>query len=223
MKLPFRMTSTSFWPKTHSRFARRFQRRGRERFEIRSLRPGLQFRFAGRGAISNQRQQFWKRRRPRPDKFAKQEILSRSYTGASLRRQAHAFADDIVFAITKKKESRRRKSRSRRKARTATARFTFPISTAAIRRPSRTTTRLSPRPRGCRAGWRFITRSYRRATRTFFTTTFDRPAPDHRGIFRLEHGAAVSPDGSKVAMILSKERQPERVGVQRGRHAISSG
>ncbi|HSY75049.1 MAG TPA: hypothetical protein VK810_06240 [Dongiaceae bacterium] len=37
------------------------------------------------------------------DKFAKKEILSRSYTGASLRRQAHAFADDVVLAITGKK------------------------------------------------------------------------------------------------------------------------
>jgi TolB protein len=37
------------------------------------------------------------------DKFARKIILSRSYTGASLRRQAHAFADDIVSAITGKK------------------------------------------------------------------------------------------------------------------------
>ncbi len=37
------------------------------------------------------------------DKFAKSALLARSYTGASLRRQAHAFADDIVFAITGKK------------------------------------------------------------------------------------------------------------------------
>jgi TolB protein len=37
------------------------------------------------------------------DKFAKREILSRGYTGASVRRQAHAFADDIVLAITGKK------------------------------------------------------------------------------------------------------------------------
>jgi TolB protein len=37
------------------------------------------------------------------DKFARSTLLSRSYTGASLRRQAHAFADDIVFAITGKK------------------------------------------------------------------------------------------------------------------------
>ncbi|MGO8838192.1 MAG: hypothetical protein ACLQAH_16010 [Limisphaerales bacterium] len=36
------------------------------------------------------------------DRLAKSPILTRSYTGASLRRQAHAFADDIVQAITHK-------------------------------------------------------------------------------------------------------------------------
>jgi TolB protein len=37
------------------------------------------------------------------DRFAKKTILSRSYNGATLRRQAHAFADDVVLAITGKK------------------------------------------------------------------------------------------------------------------------
>jgi TolB protein len=37
------------------------------------------------------------------DRISRQTKFSRSYTGASLRRQAHAFADDIVFAITGKK------------------------------------------------------------------------------------------------------------------------
>ena len=36
------------------------------------------------------------------DRFAKSTLLARSYTGASLRKQAHAFADDIVQAITHK-------------------------------------------------------------------------------------------------------------------------
>lgn len=36
------------------------------------------------------------------DRFAKSTLLSRSYTGASVRKQAHAFADDIVQAITHK-------------------------------------------------------------------------------------------------------------------------
>jgi TolB protein len=37
------------------------------------------------------------------DKFARKVILSRSYNGASLRRQAHAFADDIVQATAQLK------------------------------------------------------------------------------------------------------------------------
>ena len=37
------------------------------------------------------------------DRFSKSSLLARSYTGASLRRQAHAFADDIVFAIRHEK------------------------------------------------------------------------------------------------------------------------
>src|ERR1700690_2335488 len=37
------------------------------------------------------------------DRFAKNTLLSRSYNGASLRQQVHAFADDIVLAITGKK------------------------------------------------------------------------------------------------------------------------
>jgi len=37
------------------------------------------------------------------DKLSKKTLFSRSYTGASLRKQAHAFADDIVLAVTGKK------------------------------------------------------------------------------------------------------------------------
>jgi TolB protein len=33
------------------------------------------------------------------DKYARKEILSRSYTGADIRREAHAFADDFVSAV----------------------------------------------------------------------------------------------------------------------------
>jgi TolB protein len=33
------------------------------------------------------------------DKYARKEIVSRSYTGADVRREAHAFADDVVTAI----------------------------------------------------------------------------------------------------------------------------
>ena len=33
------------------------------------------------------------------DKYARKEIVSRSYTGADVRREAHAFADDVVTAV----------------------------------------------------------------------------------------------------------------------------
>src|SRR3974390_3024447 len=37
------------------------------------------------------------------DRFGKKTLFSRSYNGSTLRGQAHAFSDDIVFAITGKK------------------------------------------------------------------------------------------------------------------------
>jgi len=37
------------------------------------------------------------------DRFSKNALLARSYTGASIRREAHAFADDIVMAIRHEK------------------------------------------------------------------------------------------------------------------------
>lgn len=37
------------------------------------------------------------------DRFSKSTVLSKSYTGSTLRQQAHVFSDDIVLAITGKK------------------------------------------------------------------------------------------------------------------------
>jgi TolB protein len=42
------------------------------------------------------------------------------------------------------------------------------------------------------------------------------------GYSGLNTSAAVSPDGSKVAMVLSKSRQPERLGVQCRRHEFET-
>ena len=105
------------------------------------------------------------------DRLAKSSLLARSYTGASLRREAHAFADDIVLAITGKKGIAQTKIAFKAKPPTATAKFTLPISTATIRRPSPMTAPSWPRPRGCPAGSRFITPPTSSATRTFFITT----------------------------------------------------
>lgn len=37
------------------------------------------------------------------DKYVRKDIVARNYTGAGIRREAHAFADDVVFAVTGRK------------------------------------------------------------------------------------------------------------------------
>ncbi len=103
------------------------------------------------------------------------------------------------------------------------AKFTFRILTATTRRPSRMTTRLSPRRRGCRAGSRFITRPISPAIRTFFTTIL-RPASAAviAGIFRLEHERGGFAGRLEGGDDFEPERQPERLGMQRGRHEFET-
>ena len=69
------------------------------------------------------------------DKLAKKVLFSKSYIGTNPRRQAHAFADDIVSPSPAKRVSDKRRSRSRSSSPTARARFMFPILTATARRP----------------------------------------------------------------------------------------
>ncbi len=107
------------------------------------------------------------------DRVAKRAVLPpRIYTGTSPRRQAHAFADDIVLAITGKKGiGQTRIAFKAQPAGTAPAKFTSPISTATITCPSRRIKPLSPRPRGFRAGSRCATPPTSPAIRTFIITT----------------------------------------------------
>jgi TolB protein len=58
------------------------------------------------------------------DKFARKVILSRSYNGAGTRREAHAFADDVVMAVTGKPGIAQ--------LRNATARIAFKMQPAGI-------------------------------------------------------------------------------------------
>src|ERR1019366_8605025 len=99
------------------------------------------------------------------DKFAHKMILSRSYNGASLRRQAHAFADDIVKATTSLKAIGQTKIAFK-----------------------------SQSPGGNRdIFYHSLSSGQRRVI---------------AGYSGLNTSAAVSPDGAKVAMILSKAGSP---------------
>jgi TolB protein len=144
------------------------------------------------------------------DKFAHKMILSRSYNGASLRRQAHAFADDIVQTI----------------------RSTKPIGQTKIA--------FKSQPSGVGAGEIYVADfdgfgaqavtsdntivakpAWVPGRMAVYYTSYARGNPDifyHSlssgqrrvvaGYSGLNTSAAVSPDGAKVAMILSKAGSP---------------
>jgi TolB protein len=143
------------------------------------------------------------------DKFAKREILSRGYTGASLRRQAHAFADDIVFAVTGKKGIAQTKIALKAEAIGGNGEIyvadfdghnaqTITHDGTIVAAPAWSPGRLAL----------FYT-SYQPGNPDIFyhnlSTGQRRVVAKFSG---LNTGAAVSPDGSKLAMILSKSGSP---------------
>jgi TolB protein len=144
------------------------------------------------------------------DRFAKNTILSRSYTSTSLRRQAHAFADDIVFAITGKKGI-------------AQTKITFKVETAggngeiyvsdfdghnALAVTHDNT--IAAAPAWVPGKLAVYYTSYKVGNPDIFyhnlSTGQRRVIAGYSG---LNTSAAVSPDGTKVAMILSKGGSPD--------------
>lgn len=144
------------------------------------------------------------------DKFANKSILSRSYNGASHRRQAHAFADDIVEAITGKKGVGQTKiafvkqSGGYGPGEIFVADFdghnaqAITSDNAIVAKPAWVPGKLTL----------FYT-SYAQGNPDIFshslTTGQRRLVAGYSG---LNTSAAVSPDGSKIAMVLSKTGSP---------------
>jgi TolB protein len=143
------------------------------------------------------------------DRFSKNALLSRSYTGATLRRQAHAFADDIVQAITGKKG-------------VAQTKIAFKVESAggngeiyaadfdghnaqAITHDNT----IVAAPAWVSGQLALYYTSYKLGNPDIFyhnlSTGQRRVVAGHSG---LNTSAAVSPDGTKVAMILSKGGSP---------------
>jgi TolB protein len=143
------------------------------------------------------------------DKFARKEILSRSYTGASLRRQAHAFADDIVFAITGKKGIAQTKIAFKAEASSGNGEIyvadfdghnaqAVTHDGAIVAAPAWVPGRLA-----------LYYTSYQPGNPDIFY--HDLSTGQRRvvaGFSGLNTSAAVSPDGSRMAMILSKSGSP---------------
>jgi TolB protein len=143
------------------------------------------------------------------DTVSRQTKFSRSYNGASLRRQAHAFADDIVFAITGKKGIGQTKIAFKAQAPTGNGEIyvsdfdghnaqAVTHDNAIVAAPAWVPGRLAV----------YYT-SYQPGNPDIFYHNLS--TGQRRIIARfsgLNTSAAVSPDGTKLAMILSRSGSP---------------
>jgi TolB protein len=144
------------------------------------------------------------------DRFAKSTILSRSYSGANLRRQTHAFADDIVYAITGKKGIAQTKIAF--KVETAGGNGEIYVSDFDGHNALAVThdDTIVAAPAWVPGKFAVYYTSYKVGNPDIFyhnlNTGQRRVIAGYSG---LNTSAAVSPDGTKVAMILSKSGSPD--------------
>ncbi|HEX7571432.1 MAG TPA: LpqB family beta-propeller domain-containing protein [Verrucomicrobiae bacterium] len=144
------------------------------------------------------------------DKFAKRALLSRSYNGASLRRQAHAFADDIVMAVTGKKGIGQTKIafKAQPSGNGAGEIYVADFDGHGAQ-PVTTDKAIVAKPAWVPGKLAVYYTSYARGNPDIYyhslTSGQRRVVAGYSG---LNTSAAVSPDGAKVAMVLSKAGRP---------------
>jgi TolB protein len=143
------------------------------------------------------------------DKFAKKVILSRGYTGAALRREAHAFADDIVFAITGRKGIGQTKIAFKSQAADGTGEIYVSDFDGHDARAVTHDDAIVAAPAWVPGRLALYYTSYQPGNPDIF---YHNLSTGRRSIISkfsgLNDSAAVSPDGSKVAMVLSKSGSP---------------
>lgn len=144
------------------------------------------------------------------DRFSKSTVLSKSYTGSTLRQQAHAFSDDVVLAITSKKGIAQTKIAFKVQSSSGNGKIyiaDYDGYNAQSVTPDNTIVAAPTWAPGRNA--LFYT-SYKLGNPDIFyhnlSTGERRVIAGYSG---LNTSAAVSPDGSEVAMILSKSGSPE--------------
>jgi TolB protein len=144
------------------------------------------------------------------DKFAKKVVLSRSYNGASLRRQAHAFADDIVQTIQNKKGIGQTKIAFKSQP-TGFGGGEIYVADFDGHGAQAVTTdgAIAAKPAWVPGRLALYYTSYARNNPDIFYHSLS-SGQRHviAGYSGLNTGAAVSPDGTQVAMILSKAGSP---------------
>ncbi len=143
------------------------------------------------------------------DKYARKEILARSYTGASLRREAHAFADDVVFAVTGRKGIGQTKIAF--KMEEANGNGEIYVADFDGHNPQAVTSdsAIVAAPAWMPGRLALYYTSYKLGNPDIF---YHDLSTGQRRVFAaypgLNTSAAVSPDGTKVAMILSRGGDP---------------
>jgi len=143
------------------------------------------------------------------DLISKQTKLSRSYTGANLRRQAHTFADDIVQAITGKKGIGQTKIAFKAQSSTGNGEIYVADFDGHNAQAITHDATIVAAPAWVPGRLAIYYTSYKPGNPDIFYHNLG-TGQRHvvAGYSGLNTSAAVSPDGSKVAMILSKSGSP---------------
>ncbi len=143
------------------------------------------------------------------DKFAKKMILSRSYNGASARRQAHAFADDIVQTIRNTKPIGGTKIAFKSQSSGGSGEIYVADFDGVGAQAVTSDGTIVAKPAWVPGRMALFYTSYARSNPDIFYHSLS--SGQRRviaGYSGLNTSAAVSPDGAKVAMILSKAGSP---------------
>ena len=143
------------------------------------------------------------------DTISHQTKFSRSYNGASLRRQAHAFADDIVLAITGKKGIGQTKIAFKAQAPTGNGEIYVSDFDGHNAQPVTHDNAIVAAPAWVPNRLAVYYTSYQPGNPDIFYHNLS--TGQRRVIARfsgLNTSAAVSPDGTRLAMILSRSGSP---------------
>jgi TolB protein len=144
------------------------------------------------------------------DLISKQTKLSRSYTGANLRRQAHMFADDIVQAITGKKGIAQTKIAFKAQSSTGNGEIYVADFDGHNAQAITHDATIVAAPAWVPGRLAIYYTSYKRGNPDiFYHNLGDGQRHVVAGYSGLNTSAAISPDGSKVAMILSRSGSPD--------------
>ncbi len=143
------------------------------------------------------------------DRVARKMVLSRSYSGATVRREAHFFANDIVQAIQNGKGIGLTKIAFKSQAPTGNGEIYVADFDGAAAQRVTSDSAIVAKPAWVPGHMALYYTSYARSNPDIFYHSL---SSGERQVFAghpgLNTSAAVSPDGSKVAMILSQGGRP---------------